>query len=131
MKKYALYEFEKSLNAKFQSFGEWQLPESYGNVNSEVLKTRDELTFIDISNRGMLRLSGKDHLKLLQGMLTNDILKLESGKGNLSTILTNKGKIISDMRVFKNEDSVILDTEPVVNTKLKEHLLKFRLRRRS
>ncbi|MGH7885605.1 MAG: YgfZ/GcvT domain-containing protein [Thermodesulfobacteriota bacterium] len=122
-----LFEFEKSLNANFEIINEWQLPKDYGNCENEVNAARNGIAFSDISNRGKLKLTGRDHLKLLQGMLTNDVLKLESGKGNFAAILTNKGKTLSDMRVFKDKDSVFLDLEPKINEKIKDHLLKFRL----
>ncbi len=127
MNKTPLFEFEETLNANFKNINEWQLAKDYGNKTKEVSNTRNGLTFCDISNRGKLRLSGKDHLKLLQGMLTNDVLNLKTGEGNLSAVLTNKGRVISDMRVYKDEGSVFLDTEPGLNKKLKDHLLKFRL----
>lgn len=127
MKKNPLHEFERSLNANFKNDDIYQIPTNYGDRELEVNNSRNAITFSDISNRGKLKLSGKDHLKLLQGMLTNDVLKLETGKGRLAAILTNKGKMISDMRVYKNSDSVYLDIEPGLNSKLKDHLLKFRL----
>ena len=123
----SIREYEISLKAEFGKAGGENIPETYGDTESEAVKARAEKSFSDISNRGKLRISGKDHLKLLNGMLTNDILNIESGKGILACILTNKGKIITDMRAFRDEDSVYLDLEPGMNAKVAEHLLKFRL----
>lgn len=127
MAKNRLLEFEKSLNATIRNTGNFPVPENYGDFTNEVTSSRKGICFSNISNRGKLKISGKDHLKLLNGMITNDILKLPPGSGMKACILTNKGKMISDMRVFKDEDSVYFDLEPQLNSKVSEHLLKFRL----
>jgi len=94
---------------------------------SEYKAVRENVGIADLSSRGKLRLSGKDHLKFLQGMLSNDVMKLEEGKGMYATILSVKGRMISDMRVYKDKESVFLDLEPEMNEKLSELLTKFRL----
>jgi folate-binding protein YgfZ len=60
-------------------------------------------------------------------MLSNDVLKLEEGKGMYATILTVKGRMISDMRVYREKESIFLDLEPGLNEKVHELLTKFRL----
>jgi len=89
--------------------------------------TGSSLRIIDLSPRGKLRLSGKDYLKFLQGMLSNDVMKLEEEKGMYATILTVKGRMISDMRVYREKGSILLDLEPGLNEKVIELLTKFRL----
>ena len=72
-------------------------------------------------------LSGADHVKFLQGMLTSDVEGKNPGTGVYAAMLTSKGKMISDMRVFKNEDSVYIDTEPGMSENIAELLRRFRL----
>ena len=88
---------------------------------------RNSAGISDLSHRGKLRLSGKDHLKFLQGMLTNDVIKLEPGKGMYAALLTVKGRMVSDMKVYKEDDSLLLDLEPALNIKVGELLKKYRL----
>ena len=127
MKKLALNEVHKLSGANFGEFSEWLVPTNYGDKMSEYQAVRENLGIIDLSSRGKLRLSGKDHLKFLQGMLSNDVMKLEEGKGVYATILTVKGRMISDMKVYKDKESVLLDLEPGLNQKVLELLTKFRL----
>jgi glycine cleavage system T protein len=127
MQKLALNEVHKSLGASFIDSSGWSVPGDYGDKMSEYKAVRENVGIADLSSRGELRLSGKDHLKFLQGMLSNDLMILEEGKGMYATILTVKGRMISDMRVYKDKEPVFLDLEPGMNEIVSELLTKFRL----
>ncbi len=99
----------------------------YTDISSEVESVRNSAGIIDLSQRGKLKLSGEEHLKLLQGMLTNDVIKLKTSEGVYATSLTPKGKMIADMKVHKLRDNVILDLEPHVTEEFYKYLLKYRL----
>ncbi len=127
MKKLPLHEVHKSLHANLGDSSGWLVPLNYGDELSEYKSVREGVGIIDLSSRGKLRLSGKDHIKFLQGMLSNDVVKLEEKKGMYATILNVKGRLISDMRVYRESESVLIDLEPVLNQKVLELLTKFRL----
>ena len=114
-------------NAEFTIEAGWELPKKFHETEKEVNDTRNGISFIDISHRGKIVLSGKEHIKFLQGMLSNDINSLDENDGLYATLLTVKGRMVSDMRVFKDCESIYLDLEPGLNNKIFEHLLKFRL----
>ncbi|MCZ6528504.1 MAG: aminomethyl transferase family protein, partial [Candidatus Dadabacteria bacterium] len=118
MKKLPLNDVHELLGANFHDSAGWSVPIDYGEELSEYKVVRENVGIIDLSPRGKLRLSGKDHLKFLQGMLSNDVMKLEEGKGMYATILTVKGRMISDMRVFREKESILLDLEPGLNEKV-------------
>lgn len=126
-KKTPLYERHAARGAVFGKTGGFFLPKSYGDPEGEAKTVRESVGVIDISGRGKLMLSGADHIKFLQGMLTNDVKEKPPGTGVYAAILTPKGKMISDMRVFKNEDSVYMDTEPGTGGNIAELLRRFRL----
>ncbi len=96
-------------------------------VSSEVESVRNNAGIIDLSHRGKLKLSGKEHLNLLQGMLSNDVIKLKTFKGIYATSLTPKGKLVADMKVHKLSGEVILDIEPHITEEFYKYLLKYRL----
>ena len=127
MKKLPLNEVHKNIGANFHDSAGWSVPMDYGEELSEYKAVRENVGIIDLSPRGKLRLSGKDHLKFLQGMLSNDVMKLEEGMGMYATILTVKGRMISDMRVYREKESILLDLEPGLNEKVTQLLTKFRL----
>jgi glycine cleavage system T protein len=127
MKQLPLNNIHKSLGAILVDISGWAVPADYGDKISEYGSVRETVGIIDLSSRGKLKLSGKDHLKFLQGMLSNDVMKLEEGKGVYATILTVKGRMVSDMRVYKDKESILFDLEPGLNQVVLELLTKFRL----
>ncbi|MEW6145450.1 MAG: aminomethyltransferase family protein [Thermodesulfobacteriota bacterium] len=127
IKRLPLHDVHESLGASFRESGEWLVPESYGDMQGEYEAAGSRVAIADLSDRGKLRLSGKEHLKFLQGMLTNDVMELEESKGMYAAVLTVKGRMISDMRVYRDKDSVLLDLEPGLNTKVGDLLKKYRL----
>src|SRR4051794_26776230 len=68
---------------------------------------------IDRSERGKLALTGADAKELLQGQVTNDVEALEPGRGCYAAFLTNKGKMLGDLRVIDLGGELWLDTERV------------------
>ena len=121
------HKFHNKYGGKFTEKSDRHIPDFYSDVNTEVKAVRNSCGIIDLSDRGKLKLSGKEHLKLLQGMITNDVVKLGISKGLYATSLTPKGKMITDMRVHKFDDFAILDLEPGINETYGTHLLKYRL----
>lgn len=127
MPRSAIHEQHVNLNAEFLQGNEWEIPANYGSVEREVETVRNTGGFADLSSRGKLLLKGKEHLKLLQGMLSNDVMLLEVGQGTYATLLTVKGKVMSDMRVYRSEDTAIMDLEPGINKVIRDHLVKYKL----
>ncbi len=127
MKKTPLYDIHFSKGAVFGDFSGWLMPKSYGAPLEEYAGVRNGVGIADLSHRGKLRLSGKEHIKFLQGMVTNDINKLKEGEGLYATLLTPKGRMISDMRVYRHGESLLLDLEPGLNEKVRDLLARYRL----
>lgn len=66
---------------------------------------------LDRSERGKLALTGASAKEFLQGQVSNDIESLTPGEGRYATFLTNKGKMLGDLRVLDAGDELLLDTE--------------------
>ena len=52
---------------------------------------------LDRSHRGRLRLRGNDRREYLQGLLTNDIVALQPGRGCYAALLNAQGRMLADM----------------------------------
>ncbi len=103
------------------------MPRSYGHSEEEHLAVREGVGVADLSHRGKLLMSGKEHIKFLHGMVTNNVMALEGGSGLYAAMLTPKGRMITDMNVYKRGDSFLLDLEPGLGEKIRDFLLKYRL----
>src|SRR6188472_4476946 len=84
---------------------------------------------VDRSERGKLALTGPDAKVFLQGQVTNDIERLEPGRGCYAAFLTHKGKMLGDLRVFDVGDELLLDCERVVLQELFNMIRRFKLGR--
>jgi len=60
------------------------------------------------SDRGRLRLTGADALEFLQALVTNDVAALQPGESRDAAYLTPLGRMITDMRVFREHDEVLV-----------------------
>jgi tRNA-modifying protein YgfZ len=72
-----------------------------------------DVGLVDRSERGKLALSGPEAKSFLTGQVTNDIEALAPGSGCYAALLTNKGKMLADLRVIDAADELWLDTERV------------------
>jgi len=60
------------------------------------------------TDRGLLRLTGRDALSFLQALVSNDVEALPVGGACDAVYLTPQGRMITDMRVFRRADDVIV-----------------------
>jgi folate-binding protein YgfZ len=68
---------------------------------------------VDRSAMGKLLLTGDEAATFLDGQVSNDIATLEAGHGRYATLLTNKGRMLGDLRVLHTGDGLLLTTERV------------------
>jgi folate-binding protein YgfZ len=69
---------------------------------------RHRAAFIDRSGRGRVVVSGVDRASYLQGLLTNDIVALQTGQGCYAAYLTAQGRMIADLHVYELGDVMLL-----------------------
>ena len=99
MKKTALYNIHRGLNAKMTQFGGYLMPVQYSSVKKEHLAVRNNLGVFDVSHMGEFFVSGANALNLLQYICSNDISKIKIGKAQYNYFPNHKGGIIDDLIV--------------------------------
>ena len=87
--------------------------------------SRTGVVMHDRSDRGRFRLTGAKAREMLNGLVTNDVGSLAAGQGCYAAALTNKGKIVADMRVFTFETDVVTDVPPRARDAWRDMLRKF------
>lgn len=60
-------------------------------------------------DRSLISLVGKDAKEFLQGLLTNDIKKLDAGNIIYSLMLTPQGKFLYDFFIFQENETLLID----------------------
>jgi folate-binding protein YgfZ len=58
-------------------------------------------------------------------MVTNDVSSLVAGEGQYAAALTPKGKIVADLRIFAQEDALLIDTSAAAASGWKEMVRKY------
>lgn len=77
--------------------------------------------------RRVLRLTGKDRISFLQGLVSNDLKRLESGIV-FAALLTPQGKYLSDFFLVPDGDALLLDVAVPLADDLLRRLTMYRLR---
>jgi folate-binding protein YgfZ len=73
----------------------------------------EDVALVDRSERGKLALTGDDAKAFLNGQVSNEIEALQPGSGCYAALLTNKGKMLGDLRVIDTGSELWLDTERI------------------
>jgi tRNA-modifying protein YgfZ len=89
---------------------------------------------LDRSERGKLALTGAGAIEFLNGQVTNELADLRPGEGRYAAFLTQKGKMLGDVRILGLGDDVdgppselLLDTERVALQALFDVITNFKL----
>ena len=113
MKITPLHEIQRLLGATFDERHEgWNLAVQFTDTIAEQNAVRNSVGIADISYLGTLGLTGEDRANFLHRLISNDVENLTVGEGNYATLLTNRGKIIADMKVYIFEDMIYISTAP-------------------
>ena len=80
-----------------------------------------------MTDRTILRLSGADTRDFLQGLVTNDVKKLDQGLV-YTALLTPQGKYIADFFLKADGDDVLLDADATQAPALMQRLSMYKLR---
>jgi folate-binding protein YgfZ len=81
-----------------------------------------------LTDRAVLRVTGADARKFLQGMLTNDVDKLADGQAMYAGLLAPQGKILFDLFVIASRGDFLIDVAKDRLTELIKRLGFYRLR---
>ena len=94
-------------------------------------KTPSTPKFITLPNRGLIHLEGPDRKAFLQGLITNDIEKLDGSNIIYACLLTPQGKFLHDFFLHECGDAILIDCEGNDRAQdLYDRLIKFRMRKK-
>lgn len=125
MRELHLRSYHEASGALFRPEGGWHVPVSYGGLNAEVLPVRSGAGMIDLSDRAKVRVTGVDRTSFLDGLVTVDVKTLTSGTSAYGLVLTDKSRVVGDLRVYAFEDHYVLDIEAAQRGPLLAYIQKF------
>lgn len=124
-----LREAEEALGAAFTEVAGRRVPRRFGDPAAEYRAVREAAGVADRADRARIRLWGRDPVKMVQGLLTNDLAGAPAGRGVYAAMLTPKGRMVAELRAFRlaraGGTEVLLDLPREALEGTREHLRKF------
>lgn len=121
----ALHAFHEVLQARFTGVSGMEVVGDYGDWLAEHAALRQSAAVLDLSFRSRLVLTGADRVRLLNGQVTNNVKDLPAGSGCYAALVTNKGRMQSDLNIYILPDEILLDFEPGLSAAIEERFNKF------
>lgn len=75
--------------------------------------------------RGLISVSGKEAEKFLNGMITNDVAKLEDGGQMLAAFPNAQGRLLAVVRVMRRGESFLFEIEQETYAELEHNLIRW------
>ncbi len=100
-------------------------PTSFSNDRQAFQAAREAIALCDRSHWGLLKISGEDRLRYLHNQSTNDINRLQPGKGCDTVFVTSTGRTIDLATVYVTEDAVLVLVSPNRRQQLMEWIDRF------
>jgi folate-binding protein YgfZ len=83
----------------------------FGDVEREFAAITTGVGVYDLGWRAKIKVTGEDRVRWLNGMVTNNVKDLGSGRGNYNFVLSAQGRILGDMYIYNRGEDLLLDTE--------------------
>jgi folate-binding protein YgfZ len=120
-----LHDFHTARNGRFAGVHGQEFVVCYQSPEAEYLALTQSVGLVDLSGRSRLCVLGADREKFLHGQVTNDVLRLKTGEGCYAALVNGKGKIQSDLFIYKLKEEILLDFEPGLSSLVTERLQKY------
>jgi folate-binding protein YgfZ len=88
---------------------------------------RHGAAWLDLSARGRFLMRGRDRVRYLHNVTSNDIKGMTPGSACYAFLLTTQGRIQADTHIFCFADHFLIDAEPELRPKLATLILKYKV----
>lgn len=86
-----------------------RVPRNYGDAAAEYRAAQERAIVVDRCDRGVLRMYGRDPLRILQGIVTNDVANAPPDRAVYAALLTPKGRMLAELRILRADDGFLLE----------------------
>jgi glycine cleavage system T protein (aminomethyltransferase) len=101
LKKTPLHAAHIAAGARMVPFGGWDMPVEYSGIVNEHNTVRSAAGLFDVSHMGEVEIAGKDALKAVQHITSNDAAKLAINQAQYSALMTPQGTFVDDLLVYR------------------------------
>ncbi|MGH7507215.1 MAG: YgfZ/GcvT domain-containing protein [Longimicrobiales bacterium] len=98
---------------------------SYGVEPAGYVAAREGAAVIERTDRALVRVTGREPVKMIHGLVTNDVAGAPDGAGVYALLLTPKGKMLADLRIFRRPDGLLLECAAAARSNVTDTMRKF------
>ena len=127
-----LLPLHQQMQAETQLYAETEIVLTFGEPQAEYAALHKSCALVDLPQRGLLQLTGKDRLPFLNNLLTNQTYDKDKktgmavGTGVYTFLLNLKGRIVADMNVLNiSEDRTLVEMDRRMIGVVKPYLEKY------
>ncbi|MES1982657.1 MAG: folate-binding protein YgfZ [Pseudomonadota bacterium] len=127
------------MNADWQSFLQQQQAHlqdgavlDFGDIQGELLATRNSSVLCDLDQFGLLQVTGEDAQGFLQNLLSSDINEVNQRHAQISSMNNPKGRMLATMLIWRTGDDYLLHLPqslvPVLHKRLSMYVLRSKVK---
>jgi glycine cleavage system T protein (aminomethyltransferase) len=120
-----LFEREEQQGALFDVLHGWEMPRVFSDATQEHEAVRNAAGLIDLTNLGALTISGGEAIQFLNGLVTNDVKTLDTGRWMRAAFLTGHGKVRALCLVLKLDGSFLIVNDAQTHKKVFDYVFPF------
>jgi len=104
LKRTPLYEEHLKAKGQMVDFAGFELPIQYAGITEEHEAVRNDVGLFDVSHMGEVEVKGKDALKFVQNLVSNNVKKLVDNQILYTVMCYENGTVVDDLLVYRFED---------------------------
>ncbi len=121
LKKTPFYQKHLQNKGRIVDFSGWALPVEYKSALAEAEAVRKSCGLFDTSHMGEIVVRGDGAFSFLQGLVSNDLSTISTGRMQYNLFLSESGCVIDDLMVYRMKNSFLC----VVNASNKDKVFKW------
>lgn len=103
-----LLEQHRQAGATVAEFAGCLLPEKFSGEQEEYRAAREAVALVDTNWHAIFRLRGRDRVRYLHAITSNNIKELVEGQGVLALLLNPQGHILAELEVYALGDELLV-----------------------
>jgi aminomethyltransferase len=103
-----LIEQHRAAGAKLAEFAGCALPDTFSDFSQEYRAAKDNVAIFDTNWHAIFRLTGRDRVRYLHAITSNNIKDLAEGHGVLALLLNPQGRILAELEVYALKESLLV-----------------------
>lgn len=112
-----LLSLHKQAEAELQAYDRIEIVSTFGEPQAEYAAFRRSCALLDLPQRGVIRVGGKDRHEFLNNLLTNQVwdksskTPMKPGTGVYAFLLNLRGRIVAEMNVLERDEATLLEMD--------------------